>query len=61
MLTDDSPVIATVIVPVKGEDAGLAENLEALAELDYPDYELFVVARAEEDIPEGSCRSGRGW
>ena len=44
---------ATVIVPVKGEDDGLRENLAALASLDYPDYELIVAARAPEDIPEG--------
>src|SRR3954451_24352659 len=31
---------ATVIVPVKGEDDGLRENLAALAALDYPEYEL---------------------
>ena len=44
---------ATVIVPVKGYDEGLAANLAALATLDYPDYELIVVARAVGDIPEG--------
>lgn len=44
---------ATVIVPVKGEDEGLGANLAALAALDYPDYELIVVARAETDIPAG--------
>ncbi len=44
---------ATVIVPVKGEDEELRENLAALASLDYPDYELIVAARAAEDIPEG--------
>ncbi len=44
---------ATVIVPVKGEDEGLRENLAALAALDYPDYELIVVARAAGDIPGG--------
>jgi cellulose synthase/poly-beta-1,6-N-acetylglucosamine synthase-like glycosyltransferase len=42
---------ASVIVPVKGEDEGLGENLAALASLDYPDYELLVVARAAADIP----------
>ena len=42
---------ATVIVPVKGEDYGLRENLEALASLDYPDFELMVVARCAADIP----------
>ena len=44
---------ATVIVPVKGPDQGLADNLAALASLDYPDYELIVAARSEEDIPAG--------
>ncbi|HBY61226.1 MAG TPA: hypothetical protein DEH78_15495 [Solibacterales bacterium] len=41
---------ATVIVPVKGPDEGLRENLASLAALDYPDYELIVVARREEDL-----------
>ena len=44
---------ATVIVPVKGEDAGLRENLAALESLDYPDYELIVVAQSAADIPAG--------
>jgi ceramide glucosyltransferase len=44
---------ATVIVPVKGADDGLRENLAALASLDYSDYELVVVARSSEDIPPG--------
>jgi hypothetical protein len=44
---------ASVIVPVKGEDEGLRENLAALASLDYPDYELIVTARAAGDIPRG--------
>jgi hypothetical protein len=43
----------SVIVPVKGEDEGLRENLAALAELDYPDYELLVTAHTAEDIPAG--------
>jgi cellulose synthase/poly-beta-1,6-N-acetylglucosamine synthase-like glycosyltransferase len=37
---------ATVIVPVKGADPGLRENLAALAAQDYPDYELIVVAHS---------------
>jgi ceramide glucosyltransferase len=44
---------ATVIVPVKGYDEGLRENLAALAALDYPDYELLVVANNAADIPPG--------
>ena len=42
---------ASVIVAVKGEDEGLRQNLAALAALDYPDYELLVVARTAADIP----------
>ena len=44
---------ATVIVPVKGAEAGLRENLAALASQDYPDYELIVVAHCAADIPAG--------
>jgi ceramide glucosyltransferase len=44
---------ATVIVPVKGYDEGLRENLEALVALDYPDYELIVTANIASDIPPG--------
>lgn len=44
---------ATVIVPVKGSDEGLRENLAALAALDYPDYELLIVAQQAADIPVG--------
>jgi cellulose synthase/poly-beta-1,6-N-acetylglucosamine synthase-like glycosyltransferase len=44
---------ATVIVPVKGEDEGLRENLAALAALDYPDYELIIAAHSAADIPRG--------
>ena len=42
-----------MIVPVKGEDAGLRENLAALESLDYPDYELIVTAQTAADIPAG--------
>jgi len=45
--------LATVIVPVKGYDEGLRENLAALASLDYPDYELVVTAHSAADIPPG--------
>lgn len=44
---------ATVIVPLKGWDEGLRENLAALASLDYPDYELLIVAQQASDIPTG--------
>jgi cellulose synthase/poly-beta-1,6-N-acetylglucosamine synthase-like glycosyltransferase len=44
---------ASVIVPVKGDDFALRENLAALASLDYPDYELIVVAHSADDIPGG--------
>jgi ceramide glucosyltransferase len=42
---------ATVIVPVKGPEEGLRENLAALAALDYPGYELIIVANTAADIP----------
>lgn len=44
---------ATVIVPVKGHDEGLRENLAALANLDYPDHELIIAAHSAADIPPG--------
>jgi cellulose synthase/poly-beta-1,6-N-acetylglucosamine synthase-like glycosyltransferase len=44
---------ASVIVPVKGFDEGLRENLAALAALDYPDYELIITAHSAADIPAG--------
>ena len=44
---------ASVIVPVKGPDHQLRENLAALAAQDYPDYELIVVAQSAADIPPG--------
>ncbi len=44
---------ATLIVPVKGQDEGLRENLAALANQDYPDFELIVVAHSAADIPPG--------
>ncbi len=43
----------TLIVPVKGEDEGLRQNLAALDTLDYPDYELLIVAQVAADIPSG--------
>jgi cellulose synthase/poly-beta-1,6-N-acetylglucosamine synthase-like glycosyltransferase len=49
---------ATVIVPVKGMEEGLEENLASLAELDYPDYELIVVAKSEADLPRQALPPG---
>ncbi len=47
----------TVIVPVKGHDEELRDNLLALASLDYPSYELIVVARTREDIDQAAVPS----
>lgn len=44
---------ATIIVPVKGYDDGLRENLAALYAQDYPDFELIIVAHCAADIPSG--------
>jgi cellulose synthase/poly-beta-1,6-N-acetylglucosamine synthase-like glycosyltransferase len=52
-LPDELCPPVTVIVAVKGADDYLAANLQSLAALDYPDYELIVVSRAREDLPEG--------
>jgi cellulose synthase/poly-beta-1,6-N-acetylglucosamine synthase-like glycosyltransferase len=41
----------SLIVPVKGHDQGLRENLASLASLDYPDYELIIAARSPADVP----------
>jgi len=51
--TPDNLPPASVIVPVKGFDEGLRENLAALDALDYPDYELLIVAHRASDIPAG--------
>lgn len=51
--TGDWQPPASVIVPVKGADEGLRENLAALAALDYSDYELIVAADTAADIPPG--------
>jgi ceramide glucosyltransferase len=48
----------SLIVPVKGHDQSLQENLAALANLDYPDYELIIAARAPADIPPGVVPAG---
>ncbi len=54
---ESTPRVA-LIVPVKGHDDGLKENLASLAALDYPDYSLIVVARSASDIPPGVVPPG---
>lgn len=48
----------SLIVPVKGQDEGLQENLASLASLDYPDYELIIAARSPQDVPAGVVPAG---
>ncbi len=40
---------ATLIVPLKGREEGLRENLRSLVEQDYPDFELLMAVRSETD------------
>ncbi|MEQ1764325.1 MAG: glycosyltransferase, partial [Pyrinomonadaceae bacterium] len=47
-LTAFAPFVA-VIAPCKGLDEGLQENLSALLELDYPEYEVIFVVDDEND------------
>ncbi len=44
----DLPFV-TLIVPVKGKESGLLQNLRSLADLDYPDYELVISCCSLED------------
>lgn len=55
----DEPVyqpLATLILPVRGVDFALAENLRSLAEQSYPDHELIVVAREDDEPALGLAR-----
>lgn len=47
-LTGFTPFVS-VIAPCKGLDEGLGENLSALLEFDYPEYELIFVVDDEND------------
>lgn len=47
--TNSFTPFATVIAPCKGLDEGLRENLSALLELDYPEYEVIFVVDDEHD------------
>lgn len=53
---------ATVIAPCKGVDDGLADNLSALLELDYPAYEVIFVVDGFDDpavrVIEGIAGTG---
>jgi len=40
---------ATLIVPIKGLEPGLVDNLRSLLEQDYPDYELLIAVRDSAD------------
>jgi cellulose synthase/poly-beta-1,6-N-acetylglucosamine synthase-like glycosyltransferase len=42
--------LATVIAPCKGEDEGLQRNLSAIAEQDYPNYEIIFVVDDPNDL-----------
>ena len=46
--SDFTPFI-TIIAPCRGMDAGLEENLSALFELDYPEYEVIFVVDDKAD------------
>ncbi len=41
--------LAAVICPCKGNEAGLAENLSALANFDYPNYEIYFALASSLD------------
>jgi ceramide glucosyltransferase len=53
---------ATLIVPVKGREPGLFENIRSLLEQDYPDFELLVTVRSSGDpaLEEIGPLLGRG-
>lgn len=48
---------ATLIVPIKGREEGLVENLRSLIEQDYPDFELLIVVHAGDDPAVNDVRS----
>jgi len=47
--TSDFTPFATIIAPCKGLDDGLRENLSALLDLEYPEYEVIFVVEDEDD------------
>jgi len=52
----DYAPFATVIAPCKGMDDGLEENLAALLEQDYPNYEVIFVVDDKNDLNRGEKR-----
>lgn len=50
----------SLILPVKGLDNGLAENLTSLAGQDYPDFELLIVSRDAGDPAVQAARTVLG-
>lgn len=48
---------ATVFVPCRGDEAGLRENIRALCEQDYPNYEIIFVADREDDPALGVVKA----
>lgn len=56
---------ATIIAPCKGLDDGLEQNLTALIELDYPEYEVIFVVDDPEDpavkVIQAVSQTGEGY
>ncbi len=56
---------ATIIAPCKGLDDGLEQNLTALLELDYPEYEVIFVVDDPEDpavkVIQAVSQTGEGY
>lgn len=50
---------ACLIVPFRGVDPGLADNLDALFQLDYPDYHLLLVTGSSDDPVVPLLRAAR--
>lgn len=50
---DDWTPRAVVIVPCKGNEIGLLENLESIVDQDYPDFSVVLVVESEDDPAVG--------
>ena len=51
---DDTPPLS-LIVPCRGYETGLEENLAAYGQQDYPDYELILVTSGPEDLASATA------